>query len=147
MHLIPARAGTPSVRRTDTFTGQVWADPISTADPIVNMVAFTPRARTFWHRHEGGQLIVATHGSGFVVGQNGRGGPVVAGQSVWTSPGELHWHGAGPDSLLTHVACSFGHTEWLHEVSEEDYERALADASWVTDASGNDQYHERRPGA
>lgn len=130
MHLIPARAGTPSVRRTDTFTGEVWADPVFGDDPVVNLVVFAPRARTFWHRHDSGQLIEATHGRGFVVGDDGHGGPVLAGQAVWTPAGGVHWYGAGPNSLLTQVAYSFGHTEWLGEVSEQDYERALVAASW-----------------
>jgi quercetin dioxygenase-like cupin family protein len=130
MHLIPERSGKPSVRRTETFTGEVWADPVSGDDPVVNLVAFAPRARTYWHRHEGGQLIVATHGSGFVVREDGLGGPIQAGQSVWTPAGEMHWHGAGPDSLLTQTAYSFGPTEWLHEVSDEEYERTVREASW-----------------
>ncbi|WP_345603446.1 cupin domain-containing protein [Pseudonocardia adelaidensis] len=93
-------------------------------------MAFAPAARTYWHRHDGGQLIVVTHGSGFVVGQDGLGAPLTAGQSVWTPAGEVHWHGAGPDSLLTHTAYSFGPTEWLGEVSDEEYEQAVRDARW-----------------
>jgi quercetin dioxygenase-like cupin family protein len=131
MHLIRARSGRPSVRRTDTFTGEVWADPVSAPgeDPMANTVAFAPGARTFWHRHEGGQLIIATHGSGFVVREDGSGGPIVAGQSVWTPAGEVHWHGAGPDSLLTHTAYSFGSAEWLDEVSEQEYLEGIR-ATW-----------------
>lgn len=132
MHLINFRAGRPSAQRTDTFTGPVWGDPVSAAgdDPVANTVAFAPGARTYWHRHEGGQLIIATHGLGYVVGNDDHGGVVRAGQSVWTPGGEVHWHGAGPDSLLTHTAFSFGVTEWLDEVSEDDYLRGIRDARW-----------------
>jgi quercetin dioxygenase-like cupin family protein len=130
MHLIRARSGGPSARRGDTFTGEVWADPVSGGDPTANLVVFAPRARTYWHHHAGGQLIVASHGRGLVVDAEGRGGPVEAGQSVWTPAGEVHWHGAGGDSLFTQTAYSFGATTWLHEVSEQEYEQAVADASW-----------------
>jgi quercetin dioxygenase-like cupin family protein len=132
VHLIRARAGRPSAQRTDTFTGTVWGDPVSAAgdDPVANTVVFAPGARTYWHRHEGGQLILATAGTGFVVRDDGHGGALHSGQSVWTPGGEIHWHGAGPDSLLTHTAFSFGPTEWLHEVSDEDYERGVREASW-----------------
>ncbi|WP_328391864.1 cupin domain-containing protein [Nocardia sp. NBC_00416] len=130
MHLIPPRSGEPSVRRTATFTGEVWADPVSSGEPTVNIVVFAPGARTYWHRHHGGQLIIASHGRGFVVRDDGGGGPVVAGQSIWTPAGEMHWHGAGPDSVFAQTAYSFGTTEWLHEVLDEEYERAVQEASW-----------------
>lgn len=131
MHLIRSRSGRPSGRRTGTFTGEVWGDPVSPegSDPVVNTVLFAPGARTYWHRHTAGQLIVATHGAGFVGAEDGHGLAVAAGQSVWTPGGEIHWHGAGPNSLLTHTAYSFGPTEWLAEVSEEDYLRAFEEGS------------------
>ncbi|KAA9149535.1 cupin domain-containing protein [Amycolatopsis acidicola] len=126
MHLIEARAGRPSIQRTDTFTGTVWADPVSAAgdDPTINSVLFTPRARTYWHRHEGGQLLTATQGQGVVVDETGQVIVLKEGRRVWTPAGQAHWHGGGPDSLLGHTACSFGATEWLEPVSDEDYERA-----------------------
>lgn len=36
-----------------------------------------------------------------------RGGDILeahAGQTVYTPPGEEHWHGAAPDSFMTHLA-------------------------------------------
>jgi quercetin dioxygenase-like cupin family protein len=124
VHLIRARAGRPSVRRTGTFTGDVWGDPVSEAgtDPTVNTVMFAPGARTYWHRHEGGQLIVVTHGVGLVIRDDGLAIALRAGESVWTPGGEAHCHGAGPDSLLCHTAYSFGETQWLGELGDEDYE-------------------------
>lgn len=132
MHLIPSRAGRPSARRTETFTGEVWGDPASQEGtyPVANTVVFTPGARTYWHRHEAGQLIVATHGTGFAVRQDGHGGALHAGESVWTPGGEVHSHGAGPDSLLTHIAYSFGPTEWFGEVTQDEYLRAVRRSSW-----------------
>ncbi|MFC5236065.1 AraC family ligand binding domain-containing protein [Pseudonocardia zijingensis] len=131
--MIRARSGRPTVPRTDTLTGAVFADPASTPgeEPFVNDVVFTPGARTYWHRHGGGQLIVVSHGRGWVVRADGYGGPVEAGQSVWTAPGELHWHGAGPESFWVQRAYSFGTTaEWFAEVSDEEYARAVQEARW-----------------
>jgi quercetin dioxygenase-like cupin family protein len=132
MHLIRQRAGRPSEQRSDTFTGSVWGDPLSQPgqDPVANTVVFAPGARTYWHRHEGGQLVFPSSGRGFVVRDDGQGGAVQVGDAIWTPGGEVHWHGAAPDSVLVHTAFSFGATEWLHEVDEEDYQRAVREARW-----------------
>ena len=63
MHISHGRSGQPSERRTATFTGTVHMDPVLTApDVMINTVVFTPGARTHWHRHPGGQLLVVTAG-------------------------------------------------------------------------------------
>lgn len=116
-------AAAASARRTDTFTGEVWADPVLPASDgtLINTVVFTPGARTFWHRHERGQVLLVVHGEG-VVGT--RGGPpqlVRAGDVVWTPPGEEHWHGATPDALMSHIAVSLGATSWADAVPAGDY--------------------------
>ena len=53
------------------------------------------------------------------------------GDTVWAPPGEEHWHGATPTAFMVHVAVSMGHTEWLDEVSEEQF----ADAGETSTAS------------
>ena len=57
-----------------------------------------------------------------------RGGPVEVirqGDTVWIPPGEEHWHGAAPDSFMTHTAISLGPTRWDAEVAETDYRPPL----------------------
>lgn len=110
----------------DTFTGRVWADPVlaSAPDLTVNAVFFEPRGRTYWHRHSGGQVLVVTHGSGYVRSRDGRGGRLAPGDVVHIPAGEEHWHGAAEDAFLLHLAISIGPTEWLEEVSDADYEAA-----------------------
>jgi quercetin dioxygenase-like cupin family protein len=111
-----------------TFTGTVFLDPVLQAAGIaVNDVTFTPGARTFWHRHPGGQLLIVKAGRGVVVTRDGRAIPVEAGDVLWTPPGEDHWHGAGPDSLLAHTAISHGQTEWQEEVTVSEYAARTAD--------------------
>jgi quercetin dioxygenase-like cupin family protein len=127
MQFIDTRAGLPSARRTETFTGTVWGDPVSDpgTDPTASTVVFAPHGRTYWHRHQGGQLVTASAGEGLVVADDGTSYLVGEGQSVWTPSGETHWHGAGPQSILSHTAYSFGITDWLDEVSDEEYEAGV----------------------
>jgi len=113
-----------SQKRSDTFTGGVWGDAVLRASDgvLVNNVFFEPRARTHWHRHERGQLLVVTAGQGRVRSRDGAGDTIRAGDAVWIPPGEEHWHGAERESYLLHTAGSLGETEWLEPVSDEDYE-------------------------
>jgi len=122
MHISHGRSGQPSGQLTATYTGTMHLDPILTAPGVmVNTVIFTPGARTYWHRHPGGQLLVVTAGRG-VVATRDRGQVITAGDVIWAEPGEEHWHGACGDSLLTHLAASHGTTEWGGEVGDEDYQ-------------------------
>jgi quercetin dioxygenase-like cupin family protein len=119
--------GATSDRRTETFTGEVRGDPVLSRAPevVVNDVSFAPGARTHWHRHERGQVLLITHGRGYVQTRDGEGSWVEAGDVVHFPPGEEHWHGAGPDTYLVHRAISLGRTEWLDEVRDEDYRRSV----------------------
>jgi quercetin dioxygenase-like cupin family protein len=123
MHIAHGRAaGQPSAQRSATFTGTVHLDPVLTAEGVmVNTVIFTPGARTYWHRHPGGQLLVVTAGRGIVAVRSGEAHLVGAGDFVWAEPGEEHWHGACRDSLMTHTAVSHGTTQWHGEVTEAGY--------------------------
>jgi quercetin dioxygenase-like cupin family protein len=111
--------------RSTNFTGEVWADPVleSTGDVMINSVFFAPGARTYWHRHEHGQILYVTSGQGRVRSRDGQGGTIRAGDTVWIPPGEEHWHGASSGTYLVHLAISLGTSEWLAEVGEDDYER------------------------
>ena len=123
----PTQKGAP-----ESFTGTAWQQPIAvgeTARPLhVTRVTFEPGARTVWHHHPGGQVLIATSGIGrFQV----EGGPVTAmypGDGVTFAPGEVHWHGAAPDQLFVHLSMqSEGdggeQATWLHPVGDEDYAR------------------------
>ncbi|HLN14437.1 MAG TPA: cupin domain-containing protein [bacterium] len=120
--------GTRSKRRSGTFTGTVWGDEVLT-DPngkvTVGSVFFEPGARTYWHRHTEGQVLYVTHGQGRVRSRDGSGGTIAAGDVVHIAPGEEHWHGAGPDSFMLHHAITIGKSDWLTEVSDEEYNKAF----------------------
>jgi quercetin dioxygenase-like cupin family protein len=124
MKIIPGYApGAVSEQRTATFTGAVWLDPVlpATDGTMVNNVFFTPGARTHWHRHEAGQVLYVVAGSGLVCASGGEPQRLRAGDTVWTAPGEMHWHGASPDGFLLHLAVSLGTTEWHEPVSDDEY--------------------------
>jgi quercetin dioxygenase-like cupin family protein len=89
------------------FTGLVSGRHLAPAeDPQLHayVVHFEPGGRTAWHAHERGQLLICTEGAGYVGTRDGRVTELRPGVAVWTDPGEDHWHGAGPDAPLTHVA-------------------------------------------
>src|SRR5215472_13884600 len=113
----------PSEQRTATFTGLVYADPVlaSTDGVAVNRVFFGPAARTFWHWHERGQLLYVVSGRGLIGTDGGLPQALEAGDTVWAPPGERHWHGGGPDTVLLHLAMSLGRTNWLDAVSDAEY--------------------------
>lgn len=106
-----------------TFTGGVF--PLASAKPdpgvAVNVIDFAPSARTYWHHHERGQVLVVLAGSGLVQSRGGAVHRMRAGDTVWVPPGEEHWHGGGPESSVVHAAISLGRTQWDREVSEQEY--------------------------
>jgi quercetin dioxygenase-like cupin family protein len=129
MQINPGRArGLPSELRSSTFTGTVWIDPVlgATDGVMVNNVFFAPGARTHWHRHERGQVLVVTSGEGRACTRGGEVQPIRAGDVVFFPPGEEHWHGGSPDSYVLHVAVSLGETDWLEPVADGDYRGAEA---------------------
>jgi len=114
------------------FTGAVWLDEIMVPPPAsqsrlrVLSVHFTPGARTAWHRHPVGQALYITEGAGLVQRRGDRVQPIRAGDTVWIEPGEWHWHGAGPETFMTHLAVqetdeAGAAAEWAEHVSAEDY--------------------------
>lgn len=124
--MIISRSGharVPSQQRTETFTGLVFADPVLPgADGVtVNNVFFAPGARTYWHSHEGGQLLIVVSGVGLVCQDRGLAQVLYAGDVAWSEPGELHWHGATPENSVFHCAMSLGDTRWELQVDDEEY--------------------------
>jgi quercetin dioxygenase-like cupin family protein len=110
--------------KEDRFTGEVWVRTTLAADDGTNVgiVHFSPGARTHWHRHPGGQFLVALTGRGRV---RTRGEPALvlqAGDVVHVGPDEWHWHGAEDDAPMTHVAVNGGGApEWAEAVGDEEY--------------------------
>jgi len=114
----------------DWFAGTVWQDPIIEAPAPARIraarVSFEPGARTAWHTHPLGQTLHVVSGVGRVQTWGGPIREIRAGDTVWFSPGEKHWHGASPTAAMAHIAMQEAldsvAVEWLEHVTDEQYE-------------------------
>ena len=113
------------------FTGTVHIDRLFTAnDPSRTSgayVTFEPGARTAWHAHPLGQILIVTAGSGWVQQWGGPIEEIRQGDVVRIPPGRKHWHGATATAGMTHIAI-VEHLEgktadWMEKVSDEQYRR------------------------
>ena len=128
------KAVTPTAEGpASSFTGDVYVNSIYRGeDPsrmIVSLVRFTPGARTNWHSHAVGQTLHVTDGIGLVQTRDGKTIRMRPGDTVYTSPGEEHWHGATAGNFMCHLAMLEGvpggdGTTWLEPVTEEQYQAA-----------------------
>ena len=113
----------------DYFTGTVRIDPMFQADEPGRTsgahVTFEPGARTAWHTHPAGQAIIITFGRGRVQREGGPVEEVTTGDVVFFPAGEKHWHGAAPETAMSHIAIqeSIDGTPvtWMEKVADEDY--------------------------
>jgi quercetin dioxygenase-like cupin family protein len=108
------------------FTGSVHllrlADGSGGHGIKVFRVEFEPAARTHWHVHTGPQVLVVLEGTCRVSAWGGPVEEIGPGRSAIITPGEKHWHGAGPGSRMVHLAINVQtETTWLGAVSDEDY--------------------------
>ena len=129
MQIKPA-GSQPSTRGpADWFTGTVRIDPLFTApDPArvaAATVTFEPGARTAWHTHPLGQTLLVTAGLGRAQREGGPVEVIRPGDVVWFAPSERHWHGAAPDTAMTHIAIqerlNGSPVDWLEHVTDAQY--------------------------
>ncbi|MFC6357144.1 (R)-mandelonitrile lyase [Luethyella okanaganae] len=125
----------PTVRGPETtFTGDVWVDAIAFPHEdrqrmVVSRVRFTPGAHTAWHSHALGQTLHVTEGIALMGTRDGTVVEVYPGQTVYTPPGEEHWHGATPDDFMEHLAMLDNGddpattTTWLEHLGDAEYRR------------------------
>jgi quercetin dioxygenase-like cupin family protein len=108
------------------FTGTVRIDPLFQANAPSHTsgayVTFEPGARSAWHTHPPGQTLIVTAGLGRVQRWGGPIEEIRQGDAVWIPPGQKHWHGASPNTAMTHIAIQ-EHVdgkvvEWMEKVSD-----------------------------
>ena len=129
--LVITRGGSRAVRPgpAENFTGDVRVEMLFEArDPSHasgGTVTFEPGARTAWHSHPRGQILIVTAGTGRVQQWGDPIEEIRAGDVVRIPPGQKHWHGASPQSSMTHIAMTEqrdGTTvQWMEKVSDEQY--------------------------
>lgn len=106
------------------FTGEVLFGPVR-SDGSLNVLAvsFAPGARTDWHYHPDGQVLYVVQGAGLVQNDEGVTVEIAPGDIIYAPPGQVHWHGAGPQSPMTHFShTTGGATVWEpRKVSDDEY--------------------------
>jgi quercetin dioxygenase-like cupin family protein/alkylhydroperoxidase/carboxymuconolactone decarboxylase family protein YurZ len=113
----------------DNFSGNAWLSMLVENDSSYNTqignVTFEPGARTKWHYHPGGQILLVTRGKGFYQEKGKQIEIIQEGDVVKIPPNAIHWHGASPTDSLTHITISpntdKGKVVWLEKVTDEEY--------------------------
>ncbi|WP_262002054.1 cupin domain-containing protein [Microbacterium sp. Mcb102] len=132
MHIEPR---TPTVKNPpEQFTGDVWLDVIAAPKEgdqrmFAGLVRFAPGARTAWHSHARGQFLRVTEGTALCGTRDGAVVEARPGDTIYTPPGEEHWHGATADCFMSHIAMIENaddpatSTTWLEHVTDAEHSR------------------------
>lgn len=136
VHPVPVKTSPFPVGEENTgfsqyFSGKSYLAPLTTDKrlnaPAFN-VTFEPGCRNNWHKHSGGQLLIAVGGVGYYQERGKAARRLAPGDVVEVPPDVEHWHGAAPDSWFSHLAveCNPGTNQntWLEVVSDTDYQAA-----------------------
>ncbi|WP_310416892.1 cupin domain-containing protein [Chamaesiphon sp. OTE_8_metabat_110] len=113
-----------------TFTGTVYVQILAPKNETNNFsiasVTFEQGARANWHNHPAGQTILVTEGKGLY---QEKGKPIKTinkGDVILCNPDIEHWHGASPESRMTHVVITNykgdSQVNWLKPVTDEEYQ-------------------------
>lgn len=127
------RSGSQSSRPgpEDYFTGKVRIDaPFAGSEPARvggATVTFEPGARTAWHTHPLGQTLIVTQGRGWIQVWGDEIQEMNQGDIVWIPEDVKHWHGATPDTAMTHIAIAESlngsPVDWMEQVSDAQYQK------------------------
>ena len=113
----------------ENFTGKAWNYGLvandSTYNTLVGNVYFEPGARSNWHIHPAGQILIITDGEGFhqIKGQPRE--TIKKGDVVKCPPNVMHWHGASPETGMQQMYIiantEKGIVKWLDPVTDAEY--------------------------
>lgn len=114
------------------FVGTVWVENLVDVDSVYTLISgsvtFEPGARTNWHLHPSGQILLVTEGTGYhqIKGQPKQ--IIWKGDVIKCPPNVPHWHGASPTSSMTHIHIvpntEKGIVQWLEPVTEAEYQKS-----------------------
>jgi quercetin dioxygenase-like cupin family protein len=116
----------------DWFTGNAFLKPLVAKDKnndfSIGNVTFEPGARTIWHTHPRGQVLIVTEGEGFYQEKGKSARALKKGDIVNIPENTEHWHGASPSSSFVHIAITNykgnENVVWLKPVTDEEYNTA-----------------------
>jgi len=129
IHISPAGSLPAQPGSAANFSGEVSVEMKTAGQSAVHgsvgMLHFAPGARTIWHTHPRGQLLVITEGRGWVQEEGQPRHEVGAGDVVWIDPDIRHWHGATDTSAVRYWGLSYRQdgisVEWQEPVSDAQY--------------------------
>lgn len=114
------RAQQPARPSPPLFTGTTTA--MDGADLNVARRRFEPGARTYWHSHDRGQLLMVEEGRMRLQKRGQATRDFGAGETDYTAPNVVHWHGAPPDRALVQINVGFGgEAKWFEAVTDAEY--------------------------
>src|SRR3954471_9495924 len=127
MEVSPNGSRPTAAAPAEYFTGSVFLEPLFAAKDSMSAtggsVMFAPGARSAWHTHPAGQLLIVTSGTGWVQEEGGPKREIKPGDVIWTPPGVKHWHGATATTSMSHIAITGmpggKNVEWLEPVTDE----------------------------
>src|SRR5262245_726326 len=109
----------PPTPVTANFTGSVRS--LDAADVRSVRFQYDAGARSYWHAHEGAQVLLLERGRGRMQIQGQKIQEMRPGQPVFFPAGVPHWHGAAPDEGLTQIAVNVGGARFTGPVSDDEY--------------------------
>ncbi|SEM56112.1 cupin domain-containing protein [Streptacidiphilus jiangxiensis] len=117
----------------ELFHGDAWVDYLAVPQPgtdqraVVTKVRFAPGARTAWHSHAHGQFLHVTDGVAWFGTRDGDVVEVRPGQTLYTPPGQEHWHAAADGCFMEHIALMESADDpadsvtWAEHVTDEQF--------------------------
>ncbi|MES1944465.1 putative double-stranded beta-helix domain-containing protein [Salinisphaera sp. PC39] len=119
----------------DYFTGTAYVEPLFSAGDSFRSngasVTFLPGARSHWHTHPAGQVLIVTEGTGWVQAEDGEKRIMRPGDVIRTPPGVKHWHGATDTNAVTHLAIqqlkNGENVIWKEPVTDRQYNGGAAE--------------------
>jgi quercetin dioxygenase-like cupin family protein len=127
----------PSVKGpAEYFSGTVRIDPLFQSAAPARVagasVTFEPGARSAWHTHPLGQVLIVTSGVGLTQCWGYAPVKIRPGDVITCPPGQKHWHGASPTTAMTHIAVQESldgkMVDWMEKVTDEEYNAAASKA-------------------
>jgi quercetin dioxygenase-like cupin family protein len=113
----------------ENFTGKAWNIGLVENDTVYNTVVgnvyFEPGARSNWHKHPSGQILIITDGIGYhqIKGQPRQ--TLKKGDIVKCPPNVEHWHGASSNAGMLQLyilpKTEKGIVTWLEKVTDDQY--------------------------